>query len=471
MIPFIGIMLVVLFAGVIATAAVEERRSRNVAAVFSGIALILAFAVLAYSMATGGINISESYAYYLYQFSVDLKLQLSVVSLALLLMASAVSFITLISGNVEREMEKASSFLIMLFEFSAIGLFASGNLILFFIFWDIGIIALFFMIYLLGSVNRRRAAIKFLIYELLASLLLLLAIMLIYFYTPLHSFDIDFIMANSSLIPLSIQLPVFLLFFIAFLINMPVFPVHLWLPDAHTEASTQGSMLLSGVLTKFGGYGMILLFMMIPSGYYYSNMIAVLAGFSAFYAAFVMMTQHDIKRVIAYTTIIEMSIILIGISALNTFGTAGATYAMLSHGFVISLLFLAAGSIGYIFGERDMRVLKGVIKGSLSTGYSFLVGVLAVTGVPLTAAFIGDLLIFIGAVQAFSIIGAVPLLVLILVGAYLYYVISKSILSTKEATPNVDYIGWSQQFGYAALLFFIFLFGLLPFIILNFFNL
>jgi NADH-quinone oxidoreductase subunit M len=267
------------------------------------------------------------------------------------------------------------------------------------------------------------------------------------------------------------QTIIFAFFSLAFLINMPVFPLHLWLPDVHTEASTQGSMLLSGVLTKFGGYGMLLAFTLIPAAANYSLFIALLGGFSAFYAAFVLMTQHDIKRVIAYTTIVEMSIILIGIASLNSFGTAGATFAMLAHGFAIAMLFLIAGSIGHIFASRDFRMVKGVIASSAATGYTFLIGIFATTGVPLTAAFIGDVLIFIGAIKAFSIIGAIPLLALGIVGTYLYYIINKSVLSTKEVSRNVEYIGVSQKIGYAVLVFFIFLFGLLPFLILNFFNL
>ncbi len=471
MIPYLGIMLASLLLGIIGVLLVNERHSRVVGSVFSGITMLLAFAVLVSGIQSGSLNFSENYIYYISQFNVSLNLQLTPISLALVLMASVVAFVTVFAGNPEHEREKTASALILLFEFAAIGLFASGNLLLFFIFWDIGVLALFFMIYLLGSANRRRAAIKFLIYELLASLLLLFAIMLVYFYTPMHSFDINYIIANSVTMSSSTQTLIFAFLFVAFLINMPVFPLHLWLPDAHTEASTQGSMLLSGVLTKFGGYGMLLAFALIPAAANFSLFVALLGGFSAFYAAFVLMTQHDIKRVIAYTTIVEMSIILVGIATLNPFGTAGATFAMLAHGFAISMLFLVAGSIGHIFADRDFRAVKGVIASSAATGYTFLIGVFATTGVPLTAAFIGDVLIFLGAIRAFSAMGVIPLLSLGIVGAYLYYVMNKSVFSTREVSKTIEYIGSSQKLGYAILLFFIFLFGLLPFLILNFFNL
>ncbi len=468
--PFIGLLLFSLAAGIVVTMISEETHSRRVGIIFSGFAMLIAFYMLYLGVTSGSINVSESYPYYIPTFGIQFLFQLTPVSFLLAFMATIVAFVTILAGNIDREEERIATSLILLFEFAAIGLFASSNLFLFFIFWDIGVIALFFMIYLLGSANRRRAAMKFIIYEIFASLLLLFGIILIYFYTPVHSFNINYIATNAYSIPGNMQTLIFLLFFVAFLTNMPVFPMHLWLPEAHTEASTQGSMLLSGILTKFGGYGMVLLFTMLPIGQAYSVYVAALATVSAFYISFMLMVQNDIKRIIAYTTIVEMSIILFGICAVNTVGTAGAAYAMLAHGFAIALLFLTAGSIKHIFAERDIRLLRGIVSNATSTAYVLLTGVLATTGIPLTAAFIGDILIFIGAVQAFSIYGAIPLVTIIMFGAYLYYVLNKSVFSAKEETSPVDYIGMPQKVGYAILLFFIFLFGLLPFVVLNFFN-
>ena len=470
MLPFIGIMLLVLAIGLVLTVLVPEKRSGSVATLFSFLAFIAAFALLSSMASSGFSTVNESYNYYLPSLGVVVGFNVNAISLALLLMASIVVFVTLLSGNVENEHQKTASALVLLFEIAAIGLFTAANLLLFFIFWDVGVIALFFMIYLLGSANRRRAAVKFIIYELLASLLLLLAIMLIYFNTPIHSFDINYIISNSAMIPAGIQGLILVFFAVAFLINMPVFPFHLWLPDAHTEASTQGSMLLSGILTKFGGYGMLLTFLMLPIVQQYFVPFAALAVISAFYATFVVMTQHDIKRIVAYTTIVEMSVVLIGIASLNVFGTEGAVFMMLAHGFTIALLFLAAGSMGYAFGDRDIRSLKGVVKNAVSTAYSFLVGIFATTGVPLTAAFVGDVLIFLGAIGRFSLYGALPLLAIMLLGSYLYYVVNKSILSTKESSNTVGYLDDKQKLGYFVLLLFIFVFGIMPFIVLNFFN-
>jgi proton-translocating NADH-quinone oxidoreductase chain M len=446
----------------------DSNHSRKIILCSTLVNLAIILSISVYAFANGGINISSSYNY-ISSLGVSLSFGISPISLVLLVMSSIVLFVTALSGNPEKEGLKLSSALIALFQIASIGLFASTNLFIFFIFWDVGIIVLFLMINILGSSSRGPASINFLIYEIFASSLLLLAIILIYVYTPVHSFNIMQITANASLIPTNIQTIIFVLLFVAFMINMPLFPVHFWLPDAHTEASTQGSMMLSGVLTKFGGFGMIILFSMLPVASSYSKYIAILAGISAFYAVFLMMRQKDIKRIIAYSTIVEMSIIMLGISAMNSFGTYGAVYMMLAHGLVIALMFLVAGSIKYIFGERNIFALKGIVASVQSSAYSFLAGVLAMIGLPLTAGFIADLLIFIGSVQAFGILGIIPIFALVLMGAFMYMVISKSIFSTSttELSKPVEFIGLEQKIGYVLLIFFIFLYGVIPFVIVN----
>ena len=470
MVFFIGLMILALLLGMIITIALNERYSRAVASIVSLIVLIIIFAMLANSISTGTVSLTESYVYYIQALNITLVLQLTPIALALLVMTGIVSFVTIFAGNVEKQSPRSANALLLLFEISAIGLFTSANLLLFFIFWDIGIIALFFMIYLFGSSARKRAAIKFLMYEILASTLLFLGIMLIYFHTGIDSFSISYITSHAALINPAMQTLIFLLLLGAFLINMPLFPAHLWLPDAHTEASTQGSMVLSGILTKFGGYGMLLLFSMLPISANYSIDLAFLAGISAFYSAFVLMRQHDIKRVVAYTTIVEMSIIMLGIASMNTFGTYGAAFGMLAHGITIAMLFLAAGSVGHIFAERDIRLFKGAVANAASAAYTFLIGTFATTGVPFTAAFIADILIFIGAENAFGPIGIAPLAALLLTGAYMYYVLNKAFFAAREPSKNVNYIGLSQKIGFALLMFFIIAFGALPSLLLHLFQ-
>ncbi|MCL4380806.1 MAG: NADH-quinone oxidoreductase subunit M [Candidatus Marsarchaeota archaeon] len=450
-------------------AVVKEKFSRAVGVASTGIVLAVSLFLLAYLYAGHSIAISTSIPF-ISSLNINFEMGINPISFALFMMSSIVLFATSFAGNVHRTRQKATQFLIVLFQLASAGLFLSLNLFIFFIFWDIGVIAMFFFINSLGSESRKSAAMKFLIYEILASSMLLFGILMIYFYTPVHSFSISKIIANSGLIPIGEQAVIFASLFIAFIINMPVFPFHLWLPDAHTEAPTQGSMLLSGILTKFGGFGVILLFEMLPISRMFGNYIAALAVVSAFYSVLVLMRQDDIKRIIAYSTITEMAIVLFGISEFSNFGLYGSVYAMLSHGLLIAMLFLGAGSIEVIFNTRNIHILKGIVKNAGLVAYSMLAGIFIMLGIPLSSAFIADLLIFIGAVSAFGLAGLAPLLALLLVGAFLYLVISRSFMSTGKYTRAVGSIGADQRLAFCVLLFFIFLFGAFPFIMLGVFK-
>lgn len=443
----------------------EDENCKKVALASTLIGLLISLALLVLYVEGYGPSLSFSTPALFFQ-QVAFELTITPISLVLITMASIVLFVALLSGNHEKKGIKSSSALIVLFQVAAYGIFLSGNLLMFFIFWDIGIIALFFMLYLLGSPNRKAAAMKFLVYEVFASALLLFGILLLYIYLPGHNIEISQIASNAAQLPKNIQLLVFFSMLGAFITNMPLFPFHSWLPDAHAEASTQGSMVLSGVLTKFGAFGALILFGMLPIARTYATYVAVLAILSAIYAALVLLRQKDLKRIIAYSTIVEMGIILLGITTMSSIGTTGAVYAMLAHGITVALMFLVAGSIIYTFGERDIRVLKGIVDDAAPAVYSFLIGAFAITGLPLTADFIAELLIFIAAFGAFGIYGLLPILAILLLGGYLYFVI-ESMISRKSNANMINTIGIEEKIGYAVLLFFIFLFGILPSIVLS----
>ena len=442
----------------------KGKLSRSLSIFSTGIGVVIASAI-AVSYLAGGSALSVSYAYLPY-IGTTLSFGVTGLSVAMLLMSSIVLFVAALSGNPEQESLRLSSSMIMLFQAASAGLFASSNLLLFFIFWDVGVIAMFIMINMLGAANRRRASLNFIIYEIFASSLLLLAIMLLYAYSPGHSMSLS-VLSQSGSMPQNVQLAVFFLFFMAFLTNMPVFPMHFWLPDAHSEASTQGSMLLSGILTKFGGYGMLLLFISMPIAHNYSKYVATLSIFSAIYAALVMSRQTDIKRIVAYTTIVDMSIILIAISAVNTIGSYGAIYGMLSHGLAVSLLFLCAGNVKYMFNERNVKRLRGIIATSPAVTYGFAVGMLSTLGLPLTSGFVADLLIFIGSVQGFGIYALLPLAALALMGGFLYLVFSRSFLYVYENSEPSAFDHRAQKAGYFILAALVVAFGIVQTLLLS----
>ncbi len=461
------VMIALLLAGVLIVSASDRKLSRQVGILFSSIALAIALVMLVEYLHGGTVTYSEAIPY-ISSFGIYIQFYANQFSIPLSLLAGIVTLAALIGGNPMREKEKATTALALLFEASAIGLFASGNLFLFFIFWDVGVIAAFFMISYLGSGNNHASSKTYLFYSILASALLLFGILLIYFYMPVRSFSIQAIEAGSALIPPSIQTAVFALLFVAFMIKMPVFPFHSWMQSAYSDASTQGSMLIGGVLSKFGAYGLLLLFLMLPIAKVYAPYVIIIAIISAFYAAFNMLKKDDMKRMVAYASMVESALILAGISAIGIFGEEGAIYGMVAYGLGIALLFLSVGSIEFMFGSKSTKVLRGVVRDAASTAYAFLFGIFAATGVPLTGAFIADLLIFIGTERSFGLVGLIPLFSIVIVGAYLYYAAEISIFDTKKGMDMVRYESGHWNPAYALLVFAIIAIGLVPYFILGF---
>ncbi len=466
MIFFVAIMLA-LFAGILAVILLDKRFARWAAALFASVALAIIIIMFFYYLTGRMVGYSESIPY-ISTFGISLQFYANEFSVPLSLLAGIVGLAAIIGGNPLQERAKASNSLILLFELAAIGLFASGNLFLFFIFWDVGIIAVFFMISCLGEGNNLNSAKVYLFYSLLASALLLFGILMIYFYTPIRSFNISTIEAGAQTIPLGVQEVIFVSLLIAFMIKMPVFPFHSWMQGAYSDASTQGSMLIGGVLSKFGAYGILLIFLMLPIARTYAPYILIIAIVSAFYAAFNGIRKDDLKRMAAFTSMAESAIILTGVTALGAFGLDGAVYGMVAFGLGISLMFLSIGSVEFMYGSKHLSTLRGIVKGAASTAYSFLFGVFAATGVPITAAFIADLLIFIGADKSFGVLGVVPLFSIIIVGAYLYYAINKSFFDTENSIEIVRYETGHWNPSYALLIFSILALGIVPALILGF---
>ena len=455
-----------LIAGLIAVIALDRKFSKSASIIASAGALAVVLFMVFGQFA--GINLQNSGT--LYQFATDFGIALSfnigTIQMILLAASSVILLGSVLAIHYSKNRKSAYA-LALLFGISSAGIFTTSNLIFFFVFWDIGLIALFFTIGFLGYANRKVASQKFLIYSFASSTLLLLGILLIYFYSPVHSFDMQYIMQNGSAIPNAVQVLIFAVLAVAFLIKMPVFPFHLWMNRAYTEAPTQGSMLLSGVLSKYGAYGLLLLFLMLPIAQKFAPYIAALAVLSSLYAAFLAIRQTDMKQMLAYVSMAEVGILVLGIASGTLIGTNGAAYGMLTQGLSMALLFLAVGYIEYMFGTRDIRMLRGIVNSSNATTYSFFIGFLAVVGLPLTAGFIAELMIFMGAYSAFGLYAIAMFAVLILIAANFYFVISKSMLSTEESANPAKLLTAKHWIAYALLMFFIFFFGIFPFIFFN----
>jgi NADH-quinone oxidoreductase subunit M len=297
---------------------------------------------------------------------------------------------------------RVKEFFIMLLvlETGVIGVFLSLDLILFFLFWEVMLLPMYFLIGIWGHERRIYAALKFILYTMLGSILMLVAIL--WLHSVSGSFDLPEIQAQlqsgALTLPWNTEMLLFGAFFLAFAIKVPLFPVHTWLPDAHTEAPTAGSVILAGVLLKMGTYGMLRFCLPLFPGAsrHFAPLIAVLAIIGIIYGALVAMVQHDLKRLVAYTSVSHLGFVVLGIFAFNTTAIQGAIYQMLSHGVSTGGLFLA---VGMLYDRRHTHEIKEF--GGLATPMPnlmayFLFICLSSLALPLLNGFVGEFLILVG---------------------------------------------------------------------------
>lgn len=305
--------------------------------------------------------------------------------------------------------QKVKGFFIslLIIETAMIGVFVSLDLFLFFLFWELSLIPMYFIIGIWGHDRRIYAAIKFILYTMFGSILMLVAILWLYNISPgtrdlPATFDFPEILARmqAGLIPLSgtVELLLFAAFFLAFAIKVPVFPLHTWLPDAHTEAPTAGSVILAGVMLKLGTYGILRFCVpLFPHAVLQAApYIGVLAIIGIVYGALVATVQHDLKRLVAYTSVSHLGFVVLGIFALNVISIQGAVYQMLNHGVSTGALFLAVGMLYDRRHTHEIREFGGLVTPMpvLMAFFSFIA--LSSLALPPLNGFIGEFLIMIG---------------------------------------------------------------------------
>ncbi len=335
-------------------------------------------------------------------FGVSYHLGVDGISLLLVVLTTFLTPIALLCSweSIDDRVREFTFFMLFL-EAAMIGVFVSLDLFLFYIFWDAMLIPMYFLIGIWGYERRIYAAIKFMLYTMAGSVLMLIAIIWIAYYhqsvTGVPSFDLLDLLALS--IPAGVQTWLFLAFAVAFAIKVPLFPFHTWLPDAHVQAPTAGSVILAGVLLKMGTYGLLrFAFPLFPAAALeFAPWIALLAVIGVVYGALVAMVQPDMKKLVAYSSVSHLGIVVLGICALNINGVQGAVYQMLAHGISTGGLFLVVGMLS------DRRHTKLIAEyGGLKAVTPKLVGVfllitLASVALPGTNGFVGEFLILVGA--------------------------------------------------------------------------
>ncbi len=334
------------------------------------------------------------------------------------------------SFNAIQKREKEYYALFLLLETLMIGVFVALDLVLFYAFFEAGLIPMFLIIGIWGGARRIYASFKFFLYTLLGSVLMLLAIMAMYWTAG----TADIVKLLAFKFPSGMQYWLWLAFFASFAVKMPMWPVHTWLPDAHVEAPTAGSVILAGILLKMGGYGFLRFSIpMFPeASLYFANFVFALSVIAIIYTSLVAMMQEDIKKLIAYSSVAHMGFVTMGLFTLNAQGVQGAVFQMVSHGLVSGALFLCVGVVYDRMHTREIAAYGGLVNKMPLYAMVFLLFTMANVGLPGTSGFVGEFLTLLASFKANTWVAFFATTGVILSAAYALWLFARVVYGKVE---------------------------------------
>ena len=425
--PLIGVLLILLMAAEGKSGDMLARQiSLFTTLVTFGLTLV---AWAQFDPALAGFQFDENYAWLggniRYHLGVD-GISLPFVMLTAFLMPLCI--LASWSSIETRVKEYMIAFLVL--ETLMIGVFVSLDLVLFYLFFEGGLIPMFLIIGVWGGARRVYASFKFFLYTLLGSVLMLIAVMAMY--VTAGTTDIPTLLAYDF--PKDMQNWLFLAFFASFAVKMPMWPVHTWLPDAHVEAPTAGSVILAGILLKMGGYGFLRFSLpMFPdASVYFAPMIFALSIIAIVYTSLVALMQEDIKKLIAYSSVAHMGFVTMGLFALNRQGVDGAVFQMISHGFVSGALFLCVGVIYDRMHTREIKAYGGLVNRMPIYAAVFMLFTMANVGLPGTSGFVGEFLTLVGAFKANSLVAVFATIGVVLSACYALWLYRRVVFGELE---------------------------------------
>ena len=386
------------------------------------------------------------------------------ISLPLVLLTTFITpFCILTSWNTITTRTREFMALILIMETAMLGVFVALDFVLFYIFWEAMLIPMYLLIGVWGGPNRLYAAIKFFLYTLVGSVLLLVALIVLYIQGG-HTFDIVVLAGQSYATPLQILL--FLAFFAAFAVKVPMFPFHTWLPDAHVEAPTAGSVLLASVLLKMGGYGFLRFTLpMLPDAtVIFTPMVVGLSLVGILYGAFMALAQSDLKKLIAYSSVSHMGFVTLGIFVLNAQGIEGAVMQMVNHGITTGALFLCVGAIYERTHSRMITDNAGLARPMPRFATFLAIFTFSSLGLPGTNSFVGEFLVLVGTILWSKPAAAIAALGIIAAAVYLLWMLQRVVFGQEGATTpaSLNDLTGREMATFIPLTVLVFLIGFFP---------
>jgi NADH-quinone oxidoreductase subunit M len=417
----------------------QAKLMKTIALVATFIPLILGVKIFVeFDRTSAGLQFVEHYAW-IKSFNIEYFMGIDGISVPMVLLTALLGPICILaSWNIDRAVRGYFSLFILL-QVGMMGVFCALDFFLFYIFWEVMLLPMYFLIGIWGGPRREYAAIKFFLYTLLGSVLMLLAMLALYFYSEPHTFNMMKLIHDNSFEGKTLEIfgsvfsfskIVFVALFIGFAIKVPLFPFHTWLPDAHVEAPTAISVILAGVLLKMGTYGLFRIsYPILPeAAAWFSLTLAVLGMINIIYGALCAMAQTDLKKLVAYSSISHMGIVCLGMAVFTPAGMNGALFQMFNHGTVTAMLFLLVGVIYDRAHLRDIDAFGGLgVNMPIYTGITSL-AFFAALGLPGLSSFISEVLVFIGAFNVYRTITVVSVIGIVLTAGYLLWTLQRMFL-------------------------------------------
>jgi NADH-quinone oxidoreductase subunit M len=391
LIPVLGAVLIALLPSK------NLRLIRFVALLTAGSALGLAWGLISqYDASLSAIQLYETHVWNP-RLGSTFSLGVDGVSFPMVLLGTLLTLVTILASNCITQRAKGYYLLILLLESAMLGVFMARDWSLFYVFWELTLIPLFFLLDRWGGEHRHRAALNFVLYTMGGSVFMLVALLLLYDANPGHSFGIDSIAQASRGLSREAQIMIFLGLLIGFGVKMPVFPLHGWLPLVYVEAPSPIPILLSGILAKMGAYGLIRATEMLPLAVEaLQGTLATVAMISMVYGGVLAWREHDLKRMVAYSSMSHMGVVLLGIVTLNVAGMAGAVMQMVAHGLVAGSLFLLIGLLYERTHTRDINDYSSLVQVMPRFAFFTVLALVAAVGFPGTAGFIAEIHVLVG---------------------------------------------------------------------------